>query len=60
MPAKSEAQRRLFAVAEHAPGKLYARNRALGSLPHSTLHEFAATRGLGKKRLYGKKEKSHV
>jgi hypothetical protein len=54
MPAKSEAQRRLFAIAEHHPGKLYARNKALASLPHSTLHDFA------KKRLYAKKEKSHV
>jgi hypothetical protein len=54
MPAKSEAQRRLFAIAEHHPGKLYARNKALASLPRTTLHEFAA-----KKRLYAKKEKSH-
>jgi len=44
MPAKSQAQQRLFAVAEHAPGKLYSRNKGLASLPKKTLHDFAATK----------------
>lgn len=42
MPSKSEPMRRLFAIAEHHPEKLYARNKALAKLPQSTLHEFAS------------------
>lgn len=49
MPAQSEAQRRLFSIAEHHPDALYAENRHLGKLGHQTLHEFAATKGLSKK-----------
>ena len=51
MPSTSRAQRRLFAIAEHAPGELYARNKGLAKLPQSTLHDFAATKekGLPKK-----------
>lgn len=45
MPAQSEAQRRLFAMAEHDPGSLYPKNKSLANLPHKTLHEFAATKG---------------
>jgi hypothetical protein len=48
MPATSEAQRRLFAIAEHHPSQLYKENRGLARLPHKTLHEFAATKGLTK------------
>ncbi len=47
MPAKSESQRKLFAIAEHAPGKLYKKNAGLARLPRKTLHEFAATKGAG-------------
>lgn len=50
MPAKSEAQRKLFAIAEHAPDQLYSKNKGLSRLPHQTLHEFAATKGLAKKK----------
>ena len=55
MPAKSRAQQKLFAIAEHDPSALYAKNKALASLPHATLHEFAATKGL--KRQHVKKRK---
>jgi len=58
MPATSEPQRRLFAIADHHPDQLYARNKGLADLPHKTLHEFAATKGLtkdiGKKLLASK------
>lgn len=47
MPAKSDSQRRLFAIAEHDPSKLRPENRDLAKLPHKTLHEFASTKGLG-------------
>jgi hypothetical protein len=48
MPATSIAQRKMFAIAEHEPRKLYKRNRRVGNLPHKSLHDFAATpeRGL--------------
>jgi|SoimicMinimDraft_4_1059732.scaffolds.fasta_scaffold1547551_1 hypothetical protein len=51
MPAKSKAQQRLFAMAEHNPGALYAKNKALASLPATTLHEFAATKGLKRRHV---------
>ena len=44
MPATSEKQRRLFAIAEHHPEQLYSRNRRLASLSRKTLREFASTR----------------
>lgn len=43
MPAVSPAQRRLFAIAEHAPNELFKRNQSLASLPRQTLHDFAST-----------------
>jgi len=47
VPAGSKAQRRLFAIAEHHPEILYARNKAAADLPQRTLHEFAATKEKG-------------
>lgn len=47
MPAKSVAQRRLFAIAEHKPALLYKRNKGLANLSHDTLHEFADTKEKG-------------
>lgn len=41
MPAVSEKQRRLFAIAEHQPDKLYAKNRSLLRLSKGQLHDFA-------------------
>lgn len=43
MPARSIAQRRLMAIAEHDPEKLHKVNKGLADLPHQTLHDFAAT-----------------
>jgi hypothetical protein len=43
MPAKSVAQRKLMAIAEHAPDKLYARNRGVAKMGKKSLHDFAAT-----------------
>ena len=54
MPSKTEAQRRLFAIAEHAPDKLYKKNRALAKLPQKTLHEFAS-RTIGQMEKRGKR-----
>ena len=51
MPAESQAQQRLFAIAEHAPQKLYSKNRGLLKMSKSKLSEFASTKreGLPKK-----------
>lgn len=49
MPAVSEAQRRLFAIAEHSPSKLHKENRGLLKLSRRQLHDFAATKGLSEK-----------
>jgi hypothetical protein len=56
MPAVSEAQRSLFAIAEHHPGKLHKQNRGLLKLSHQQLHDFAATKGLREKMKTGKKK----
>lgn len=57
MPAKSKAQRRLFAIAGHKPGKLYAKNKGLAKLSNKTIHDFAATKekGLAKRKSGGRK-----
>ena len=55
MPAVSEKQRRLFAIAEHHPGQLYARNRGALSMSQGQLHDFAATKGLKKKTAKAKR-----
>lgn len=47
MPARSKAQQRLFAIAEHNPSALYGKNAGLAKLPHQTLHDFAATKRKG-------------
>lgn len=45
MPAKSEKQRRLMAIALHEPGKLYRRNRDVAKMDKEDLHDFASTKG---------------
>ena len=43
-----------MAIAEHAPAKLYKRNKGLLKMSKSQLHDFAATKGL--KRKYVRKK----
>src|ERR1051326_4726708 len=43
MPSVSKKQQIATAIAEHDPGKLYARNQGLLRMSHQQLHEFAAT-----------------
>lgn len=45
-PAVSPAQRKLMAIAEHSPGKLYARNRGVAKMSKGQLHDYASTKGL--------------
>jgi hypothetical protein len=50
MPAVSEKQREAMAIAEHAPGKLYKRNKSLLTMSKGQLHDYASTKGLKKKK----------
>jgi hypothetical protein len=62
MPAVSEEQRRLMAIAEHHPGKLYKRNRGVLKMTRGQLHDYASTKGLKRKyvkALRRKKGKKH-
>ena len=43
MPAVSQAQQRVMAIAEHAPEKLKKKNRGLLRMTHEQLHDFAST-----------------
>jgi hypothetical protein len=43
MPSVSKSQQQAMAIAEHAPGKLYDRNRGLLKMSHRQLHDFAST-----------------
>lgn len=47
MPALSVKQRRMFAIAEHAPEKLNERNRGVLKMSSEQLHDFAATKEAG-------------
>jgi len=66
MPAKSIAQRRAIAIAEHDPSELFGRNRSLLSMKPEDMHDFAATleTGLRKKKgtvggsFFGRKKKA--
>ena len=42
MPAVSEKQRRMMAIAEHAPEKLNKKNKGVLKMSHSQLHDFAS------------------
>ncbi len=57
-PAISKKQRRAMAIAEHAPGKLYKRNKGLKKMSQSDIHDFASTKekGLPKTKRKGKKK----
>ena len=48
MPAVSDKQRVVMAIAEHDPGKLYKRNRGVLDMSKGQLHDFAETKGLKK------------
>lgn len=42
MPAKSQKQRAAVAIAEHAPGKLFKRNRAMLSMSKTQMYDYAS------------------
>ena len=39
----SEKQRKMMAIAEHEPGKLFKRNKGVLSMGKSKLHEFSSS-----------------
>jgi hypothetical protein len=43
MPAKSQSQRRLMAIALHHPGMIKAKNKGVLSMSKSDLRDFAST-----------------
>jgi len=47
MPALSKIQRKVAAVAQHDPSKLYARNRGMLGMSKTQLHHIAATKEKG-------------
>lgn len=47
MPAKSEKQRRMMAIAEHHPEKLYQKNKSVLKMSHKQLHEFSSKKDNG-------------
>ncbi len=47
MPAVSKAQATAMRIAEHAPEKLYAKNKGMLKMSHSQLHDFAKTKSKG-------------
>jgi len=51
MPSVSTAQQQLMAIAEHAPSKVFKRNRVVLKMSAKSLHDFAATsrKGLPKR-----------
>lgn len=48
MPAKSKAQQKAMAIAEHNPSALYARNAGMAKMTHEQLHDFASGSMKGK------------
>ena len=56
MPAVSEEQREVMAIAEHHPEKLHKGNRGLLKMSKTQLHDFAATKGLHRKKKRGLEE----
>jgi hypothetical protein len=47
MPAESKSQRRAMAIAEHAPSKLYKRNKSLLGMSSKSRRDFASTKEKG-------------
>ena len=59
MPAKSKAQRRLMAMAEHHPEQLQGENRGVLEMGKEKLHDFSTTKEKGLPKRKGKKSKGY-
>jgi len=62
MPAESKKQRKMMAIAEHHPEKLYKRNKSALKMSKEELHKYASTKekGLPKKKSPMAKEVAKV
>jgi hypothetical protein len=58
MPAVSKKQAIAMRIAEHAPGKLYSRNKGMLNMSHGQLHDFASTPDKGLPQTAGKKKRA--
>lgn len=47
MPSVSQNQAIAMRIAEHAPDKLYPRNKGMLKMSHSQLHDFSVTKSAG-------------
>ena len=56
MPATSQKQRQLMAIAEHHPSKVSKKNRGVLKMSHKQLHDFASTKASAVKKA---KKESH-
>lgn len=56
MPAVSDKQRKLMAIAEHHPDQVSAKNRGVLSMSQGQLHDFAATKKKSLKHAFKPKE----
>jgi len=57
MPAVSKKQRKAMAIAEHAPEKLFKRNKGLKKMTKNQLSDFASTKEKGLPAKKGKSKK---
>jgi hypothetical protein len=53
-PAVSQKQQIAMSIAEHAPQKLYARNKGMKQMSKGQLHDFAGTKRSGLPKSKGK------
>jgi len=58
LPAKSKAQRRAVAIAEHHPEKLRKKNRGLLKMTKKQLHDYASTKEKGLPKHTKKKQRT--
>jgi hypothetical protein len=59
MPAESQAQQQLTAIAEHNPSAVKPENRGVLKMSHQQLHDFAATKRTGLPRRLASAPKSN-
>lgn len=58
MPAVSKKQARMFRIAEHAPGKIYEKNKGAKEMSKEEMHKMASTKesNLPLKKKLGKRK----
>lgn len=58
MPAKSKKQRKMMAIAEHHPEKLWKKNKGAAKMGKNALHDYAKTKEKGLPLKKGDKKES--